>query len=103
MALEKISAEEIIITALKEHSTAKVRVTGRGIFSGDGQLQRVAEVENVMLLKGGTADFDAGAKPIWEQFAEIAAAMPVHELNKLPLDGAERHDFYISRGPEQGA
>jgi Arc/MetJ-type ribon-helix-helix transcriptional regulator len=34
-------------------------------------------------------------KPIWDEFAEIAASVPAEEWAKLPVDGAEQQDHYI--------
>jgi hypothetical protein len=87
--------EAVILTALKEHQTAKLRVVGRGQFNSEAVLQRIVEVSTIELLPAGVETFDASAKPIWEQFAEVLAEVPESELAKLPTDGAERHDFYI--------
>jgi hypothetical protein len=38
-------------------------------------------------------------KPIWEEFAEIAAGVPDEEWAKLPSDRAEQHDHYILARP----
>jgi antitoxin (DNA-binding transcriptional repressor) of toxin-antitoxin stability system len=35
------------------------------------------------------------AKPIWDEIADLVADAPQEELDKLPFDGADRHDFYI--------
>lgn len=87
--------EETITTALQQHKTARLQVVGRGQFSVDGVLQRLIEVEQVRLLPSAELPVDEAAKPIWEEFATILGAVPAEELAKLPLDGAENHDFYI--------
>jgi Arc/MetJ-type ribon-helix-helix transcriptional regulator len=43
----------------------------------------------------------ATPKPIWEEFAEIAASIPDEEWAKLPADGAEQHDHYIYGTPKR--
>ena len=40
-------------------------------------------------------------KPIWEEFADIAASIPDEEWAKLPVDGAEQHDHYIYGIPKR--
>jgi Arc/MetJ-type ribon-helix-helix transcriptional regulator len=40
-------------------------------------------------------------KPIWDEFAEIAAGIPDEEWAKLPADGAEQHDHYIYDTPKR--
>jgi Arc/MetJ-type ribon-helix-helix transcriptional regulator len=43
----------------------------------------------------------AKQRPIWEEFAEIAASIPDEEWAKLPADGAEQHDHYIYGTPKR--
>jgi hypothetical protein len=93
--------EDKITTALKLHATTKLRVIGQAQFTEDGRLQKIVEVENVILLPGGEFPFDASAKPIWEEFAEINSTIPQEEFEKLPKDGAERLDYYL-HGSTQG-
>jgi Arc/MetJ-type ribon-helix-helix transcriptional regulator len=40
-------------------------------------------------------------KPIWEEFADIAASIPDEEWAKLPVDGAEQHDHYVYGIPKR--
>ena len=87
--------EDIITTALKQHSTAKLRVIGRGQFGTDGLVRKVTEVTDIRLLPTGERPFDSSAKPIWEVFAEILSEVPAEQFARLPVDGADRHDFYI--------
>lgn len=92
--------EGIVITALKDHATAKVRVRGRAQMSGTGQIQRITSVERVVLMPGGEPPFEAAAKPIWDVFAEIAKDIPVEELNKLPKDGSATIDQRLYGKPK---
>ncbi|MCI0639543.1 MAG: hypothetical protein L0Y70_10750 [Gemmataceae bacterium] len=92
--------EDLITTALKQHATAKLRVIGRGQFGQDGRLQKIVEVERVVLLPEGGIPFDAAAKPIWEEFADVLATVPPEEFGKLPTDAAQRHDEYL-HGPSR--
>ena len=87
--------EDAITTALKQHTTTKLRVIGRGQFDQDGRLQKIIAVDKVDLLPGGEIPFDPTAKLIWEEFADILSSVPQEEFEKLPTDGAERHDFYL--------
>jgi Arc/MetJ-type ribon-helix-helix transcriptional regulator len=47
------------------------------------------------------AEPSAEHRPIWEEFAEIAASIPDEEWAKLPVDGAEQHDHYIYGTPKR--
>lgn len=95
--------EAAITTALKQHETARLRVIGRGQFAVEGLLQKIIEVQEVRLLADGQPAFDVSAKPIWEEFDEILSGVPDQALSALPVDGAERHDFYIYGAHEGGA
>ena len=88
--------EATITTALKDHATVKLRVIGTGFHNGSGQLQRLVHVQSVTLLVSGIPQFDASAKPIWEQFDAITSTLSADDLASLPKDGAEHHDRYIS-------
>jgi hypothetical protein len=92
--------EDIITTALKEHSTAKIRLQGRGQFL-NGSLHKIVEVESVELLPGGEIPFDETSQPIWEVFEKIMLGVPEEELDKLPVDGAAQHDHYIYGVPKR--
>ena len=87
--------EDVITTALKQHSTAKLRVIGRGQFGTDGLVRKITEVTDISLLPNGERPFDSSAKPIWDVFAEILSEVPAEQFARLPVDGADRHDFYI--------
>lgn len=93
--------EDTITTALKQHSTAKVQVRGRGVFSESGQLQRIAEVKGITLLPGGELPFVPSARPIWEVFGEIMSDLPEEEQKRLPVDAAGQHDHYIYGTPKR--
>lgn len=87
--------EKLIVSALLDHTTAKLHVIGKGQYSVDGELLRITETESVQLLVAGEIPFDTNARPIWEEFEAILSAVPPEELAKLPTDGAARHDHYI--------
>ena len=87
--------EDKITTALRDHKTAKLRVIGRGLFGPDGVVRKITEVTDVDLLPTGNQPFDSSAKPIWDVFAEILSDVPAEQFARLPVDGADRHDFYI--------
>ncbi|HEY3392559.1 MAG TPA: hypothetical protein VGK58_07620 [Lacipirellulaceae bacterium] len=87
--------EDAIVTALKNHETAKVRVRGTGQYSGTGELQRIVEVDQVILLPEGLITINSSAMPIWARFQEIASSLPANAFDHVPSDGASRHDFYL--------
>lgn len=48
------------------------------------------------------ARLPANEKPIWEVISGLTGNAPAEELDKLPVDGADRHDFYIGGGEPNG-
>jgi hypothetical protein len=93
--------EDLVTTALRDHSKAKLHVRGRGQFSGAGRLLRILELTQITLLPGGEVPYDYAARPIWEEIDEIIRAVPAEEFEKLPADGAEFHDHYIYGTPKR--
>lgn len=93
--------EEAIISALKNHKTAKLRVIGKGQFSIKGQLEKIISVDKFELLQTGERPFDKNAKPIWDVFDEIMSDVSEDTLNALPHDGALEHDHYIYSIPKK--
>jgi hypothetical protein len=93
--------EDAVITALKQHATARLRVRGRGQFSGAGTLVRLLETHHVSLLPEGEIPYDYSAKPIWEEIDELIQSIPPEEFDRLPVDGAEQHDHYIYGTPKR--
>jgi hypothetical protein len=87
--------EDDITTALKQHRQAKLRVEGRGQFSPDGQLDKIIQVTKVTLLPCGEIPYHVDARPIWEEFQDLASQLPDELLRRLPNDGAEQHDHYV--------
>lgn len=44
-------------------------------------------------------NLQAPPRPIWEEFAEVTAAIPQTELEKLPADASARIDHYLYGDP----
>ncbi len=93
--------EDIILSALKDHTTARLRVEGRALFSSQGVIERITQVTRMTLLRTGELEFDSAAKPIWEEFDEVISTVPKEQLQKLPADAAENHDHYIYGIPKR--
>jgi hypothetical protein len=87
--------ESAVTTALKEHSTVRLRAKGRGVFSPAGLLQRIVEVTHIDLLQGEASPLSPAAAPIWQVFEQILQTVPSDQFNLLPIDGASQHDHYL--------
>ncbi|HEV8537732.1 MAG TPA: hypothetical protein VGR15_02315 [Bacteroidota bacterium] len=93
--------EAIVLSALSEHNTAKVRLEGRGIFRGDGTLLRVLDTTTITLLPSGELLFVKDVKPIWEVFNEVIDKIPRKDLENFPKDGSINHDYYLYGLPKR--
>lgn len=87
--------EKVIVSALKDHTTTKIRVVGLGQFSETGALQRIVEIRRIVPLPHGEIPFDSSATPIWERFQELIAGLPSNAFDSVPRDGALHHDAYL--------
>jgi hypothetical protein len=86
--------ESIVLEALGEHTSRRLRVIGQGEFSPeDGELQQITKVERVQLVEPELAVTDRA--PIWERLAAIGAALPAEAWNDVPTDLAMNVDRYL--------
>jgi hypothetical protein len=92
--------EDAVTTALKKHSTVRLRARGRGIFSPNGELQRIVELTHVELLEGEVPTFSPGVVPIWRVFEQIMQSVPSDQIDLLPPDAASQHDHYLYGTPK---
>ena len=92
--------EEQVTTALKEHKTARMFVTGMGEYSPQGKLLRVSQVDELRLT---TAEihYDNSARPIEDMLEELAREIPQEEWDKLPDDLSNNLDHYLYGVPKQ--
>jgi hypothetical protein len=86
--------ESIVLEALGEHTSRRLRVVGQGEFSPmNGELQQITKVELVQLVEPELMVTDRA--PIWERLAAIAAALPADTWIDVPTDLAENADRYL--------
>ena len=87
--------EDVVLDALKNHRTARLRVRGVGEFGmRDRMLQRFARIDQVA-MPSGEATFDSNAIPIWEQLASLGRAAPAGTWDNVPTDLSTRIDEAI--------
>jgi hypothetical protein len=92
--------EEDVTTALKEHRSLRLRVTGRGEFNALGKPLRVTEVDHLAISSAEEEEFDATARPIEDILAELASEVPEEEWDSLPKDLNENLDHYLYGTPK---
>jgi hypothetical protein len=93
--------EEIVLAALTQHHTAKIRLEGRGIFQADGMLQRIIHTSRVTHLPSGDIQYSKDARPIWQVVTDLSKEIPEEELNSMPRDGSINHDHYLYGTPKR--
>jgi hypothetical protein len=86
--------EAVVLEALGEHFSRRIRVKGTGEFSPeDGSLKQIAEVEQIELI--GPEIESKSDIPIWERLATIGADAPADVWNDVPSDLAANVDRYL--------
>jgi hypothetical protein len=88
--------EATVLQALKDHRQARLRVTGQGEFgTRDRQLRRLLRVDHVDVLGAAEPAFDADARPIWDELAEVGKSAPPGTWDEVPHDLSERIDEVV--------
>ena len=90
-----------ITEALRDHTSRRLRLTGRGEVAPSGKIKRIASVESLAVESAEAREPVAGAKPIWEVALEIGASVPEEEWAKVPTDGARNLHHYLYGAPKE--
>jgi len=97
------SQEALVLDALKNHRSARLRVKGVAEFSTrDRQIKRLARIEQVALAPSEAVPFDEAAAPIWEQLASIGKEAPPGTWDSVPEDLSTRIDDIVYGHGESG-
>jgi hypothetical protein len=87
--------EEIVTTALRDHRSIRIRVTGVAEYSPDGILMKVVSVGSIQPVPLEQPGFDFAAPPIEDVLRGIASQVPESEWEELPKDLTSSLDHYI--------
>lgn len=88
--------EAMIIEALREHVTQRLKLRGQGEFEPLTRvLKRVISVTQLGIQAPSESAFDTAAAPIWEVVAEVSATVPDDEWANEPSDASKRVDHYV--------
>ncbi len=93
--------EDRITEALRDHTSRRLRLTGRGEVAPSGKIKRIASVESLTVESAVARQPVAGAKPIWEVALEIGASVPEEEWAKIPTDLSKNLHHYLYGAPKQ--
>jgi hypothetical protein len=88
--------EALVLDALKNHRSVRLRVTGTAEFSTrDRQIKRLIRIDEVGLAATGGGTFDESAPPIWEQLTKIGLDAPPGTWDAVPNDLSMRIDEVV--------
>ena len=88
--------EAMIVEALREHASRRLRVRGRAEFTWPtGKARRITSIEEVVLQMAGDTPYDLTVRPVWEVAVEIGGSIPGEEWTKVPRDLSKRLDHYL--------
>lgn len=88
--------EQLITSALKDHSTYRLRVKGTGYFDASSALQRVVSVSEMILEPSAqTALSNTGMTSLWDELDAIAGQISEEDWRRVPTDLSENLDKYI--------
>lgn len=93
--------EELVTTALRDHRSSRLRITGRAEFVPPGRPSRITAVGTLGLQPSGHHPLDPTARPIEEILAQLAAEVPDSAWNRLPSDLSDNLDHYIYGTPKR--
>lgn len=93
--------EETITSALKDHKTVKLEVSGIAEFSSSGKINEMKTVEKLQTIKSEENQYDQSAKPIGEILGELGKQVDPKEWQKLPDDMNENLDHYLYGTPKR--
>jgi hypothetical protein len=87
--------EEIVTTALRDHRSIRIRVTGVAEYSPDGVLMKVVSVDSIQPVPLEQPGFAFAAPSIEDVLRGIASQVPESEWEELPKDLTSSLDHYI--------
>jgi hypothetical protein len=88
--------EELVTTALKEHKSVRLHVSGKGEYSPEGTINKVIEVKELEIIQ--TEVYDSKSPSIEEILSLIASEVPKEDWEKLPSDLTDNLDTYLYGG-----
>ena len=92
--------ESDIISALHDHQSVHLRINGRGVYDGNGQLKRISIVESYELIDAGKIPFDPDAPSILETIKKIRESVPDSAWDNVPRDGSINYKHYLYGWPK---
>jgi hypothetical protein len=93
----KPEQEAVLLEALGEHASRRMRVIGIGQFAPEeGTLNQIVEVQRIEVVEPSAAP--SGEAPIWERLVSIGTAAPNDAWETVPTDLSANVDHYLYGG-----
>ncbi|MFH1730921.1 MAG: hypothetical protein ABIF82_04620 [Planctomycetota bacterium] len=93
--------EELVTTALRDHRSVRLRVSGKGKFTPAGQLQQFDQVESLEIKEKTPQQYDPDAPAIEDVLLSLASEVPAEEWSQLPNDLTDDLDHYLYGTPKR--
>lgn len=88
--------EALVLDALREHRTARLRVRGSAEFvTADRSIKRFVRIDDVSLVVADVSPERSLLPPIWERLQAIGNAAPADTWKNVPRDLSERIDEVV--------
>lgn len=92
--------EQIILDALRQHESIKLRVVGLGEFShSDGALKRFARIDRIVVAES-SEDSDQSALSVLDFVSKLTASVPADEWKNVPSDLSRNVDKRLYGKPK---
>ena len=92
--------EDLVTSALKEHHSVRIRVSGTAELSPQGKPSRFTSIQSLQLVAAGSEDFNPSVPAVEEELSAIWADVPEAEWSRLPSDLTDNLDHYVYGTPE---
>jgi hypothetical protein len=93
----KPEQEAVLLEALGEHASRRMRVVGIGQFAPeDGTLKQIVDVERIEVVEPSGPP--SQEPPIWERLVSIGTAAPTDAWETIPTDLSANVDHYLYGG-----
>ena len=93
--------EPLVIGALRDHASVRLRVRGRGRFRSDGRLLEVLELHEVGELNADGPRSAEGGTPLLRDLLMVSESIPKEVREALPHDFSANLDHFLYGAPRR--
>lgn len=97
----KDDQEKFILEALMDHRNIRLEIIGDGVFSQDGELEAISNIQSIKSIQSFAEDTSSTHQSIWDAFQKVLSSVPKDILDTLPSDSASEIDHYLYGTPKK--